>query len=53
VAFQAFGVVNTFQAVLPSPDLKLLLSQLELLTEFQLLSGTVKSEGRKECEKEE
>jgi hypothetical protein len=46
VAFQARGVVDTLQAVLPSPDLKLLLSEFEFLVEFEFLSGTDRKEGK-------
>jgi len=54
VALQALGVVDALQTVLPSPDLKLLLGQLQFLMEFQFLSGTdpSKTEQEKDVEKQ-
>ena len=48
MTFQALGVVDTLQAVLPSPDLELLLGQLQFLMEFQFLSGTDSRDEQKE-----
>jgi hypothetical protein len=50
MTFQALGVVDTLQTVLPSPDLELLLGQLQFLMEFQFLSGT---DYRKDGEKKD
>jgi hypothetical protein len=53
MTLKACGIVDTFQTVLPPPDVKLLLGQLKFLTEFQFLSGRKPAKARKEYEEEE
>jgi hypothetical protein len=53
MALQTFGVVDTLQTVFPSADLILLLGELQLLMEFQFLSGADHEEGKKGQEEKE
>jgi len=46
MTLQAFGIVDTLQTVLPSPDLELLLGELKFLTEPQLLCRTNRNEDK-------